>query len=441
MKLSEIQTFEEAESYLYETPKFTVKSTPEMTRTFYEYLGCPGEDKKIVHVAGTNGKGSVCTYMRNILSAHGKRCACFTSPHLVSICERFRIDNLLIGKGDFLSCFRKVAGALQAVKEQAGMEEYHPSYFEYLFFMAMVWFEEKGAEYIILETGLGGRLDATNVIRKPALCIITKIGLDHTEYLGDTLEAVAREKAGIIKENVPLVYLNFDKSVTKMLSEAAEKMGADAYPVENCQIGNLKNHEKYIDFSMVCRYYKGVCPQELQIKLPTIATYQPQNALLAVEGACVLLGEEMKCNVTENALATTVWSGRMEEVKPNLYVDGAHNEDGVEAFIATLKDNGVKGAILIFGVSADKDYRKMQKRLATELQWERIVVVPLNNPRSAEPAVLRREFESFGCVDVYEEKSVKDALWNLYSNRNPKRIYVVGSLYLVGEVKELFMEE
>ena len=195
MKLSEIQTFEEAESYLYETPKFTVKSTPEMTRTFYEYLGCPGEDKKIVHVAGTNGKGSVCTYMRNILSAHGKRCACFTSPHLVSICERFRIDNLLIGKDDFLSCFRKVAGALQAVKEQAGMEEYHPSYFEYLFFMAMVWFEEKGAEYIILETGLGGRLDATNVIRKPALCIITKIGLDHTEYLGDTLEAVAREKA------------------------------------------------------------------------------------------------------------------------------------------------------------------------------------------------------------------------------------------------------
>lgn len=436
-----ITTYGEAEAYLCEVPKFTVKSAPEKTRIFYEFLNCPGEGRKIVHVAGTNGKGSVCTYLRNILTAHGKRTAVFTSPHLVCMRERFAVDGMMMGEDDFRDVFLRVSNALTQVQKISGMETYHPSFFEYLFFMAMLWFDMKNAEYIILETGMGGKLDATNVIRKPELCIITKIALDHMQYLGNTLEEIAGEKAGIIKEEVPLIFYDFDKTVTEILRNTAESKNAEAYGVENARISNDKNHKKYIDFCLDCSYYKGVCPQELQIKIPTVATYQMVNASLAVMASASLLGTGWHATVACNALATTVWPGRMEEIIPNLIVDGAHNEDGIEAFIRSLKACEMKDDILVFGVSSDKAYETMQKRLVTELSWSRIVVVPLRNDRSAYTDVLKKQFEAYTTVPVESKSGIREALDELEKLRSVKRIYVVGSLYLVGEVKELFMEE
>lgn len=441
MELAQITTMKQAEDYLYETPKFTVKSTPEMTKCFYQYLGKPGNDKKIIHVAGTNGKGSVCTYLRNILTAHGKRTALFTSPHLISMRERFAVDGILIPEDDFVAVFCKVADALEGVRKKEGMQQYHPSFFEYIFFMAMLWFEEKSAECIILETGLGGRLDATNVIDNPALCIITKIGFDHMQYLGNTLEEIAAEKAGIIKKNVPLIFYDFDKNVTEILQKKAESLECEVFSVGNRQIKSVKKHEKYIDFSFDCSYYKSVCLSELQIKIPTIALYQMMNASQAILASAIFLAEEWNVNKACNAVATTTWAGRMEELKPNLFVDGAHNEDGIAAFIETLQANEIENAILIFGVSADKDYAKMQERLATQLTWNRIIVVALQNERTADTKMLRQQFERHTDVPVTEADNVKDVLLSLYRNRNDKKIFVVGSLYLVGEVKELFMEE
>lgn len=441
MELLQITTMKQAQDYLYETPKFTVKSTPEMTKRFYEYLGKPGAEKKIIHVAGTNGKGSVCTYLRNILTAHGKRTAMFTSPHLLTMRERFIVDGLMISEDDFLEVFQKVAKALEGIRTQKEMEAYHPSFFEYLFFMAMLWFEKKKAECIILETGLGGRLDATNVVENPALCIITKIGFDHMQYLGNTLEEIASEKAGIIKKNVPLIFNDFDKNITSILQKKAKSMNCETYSVGTAQIKNVKNHEKYIDFSFDCSYYKNVCLSELQIKIPTVAIYQMINASQAILASAVFLQEDWMAFKACNALATTTWPGRMEELKPNLFVDGAHNEDGIEAFIKTLKANQIENAILIFGVSADKDYEKMQKRLATELVWNQIIVVALQNERTAQTKQLRQQFERYTDVSVTEAGNVKDVLLSLYRNRNDKKIFVVGSLYLVGEVKELFVED
>ncbi len=438
---SRITTYQEAEAYLCEVPKFTVKSAPENTRMFYKFLNCPGEECKIVHVAGTNGKGSVCTYLRNIMTAHGKRTAVFTSPHLICMRERFAVDGMMMGENDFTAVFIRVSEALTQVQKMPGMEEYHPSFFEYLFFMAMLWFETKNVEYIILETGMGGRLDATNIIRKPELCIITKIALDHMQYLGNTLQEIAGEKAGIIKEEVPLIFYDFDETVTNILQNEAEIKNAEAYGVENARIKNVKNHEKYIDFCLDCSYYKGVCPQELQIKIPTVATYQMVNASLAVFASASLLGTGWQASVACNALATTVWPGRMEEIIPNLIVDGAHNEDGIEAFIRSLKACEMKDDILVFGVSSDKAYGKMQERLVTELSWSRIVVVPLRNERSAYAEVLKKQFEAYTDVPVESMPGIREALCELEKQRGVKRIYVVGSLYLVGEVKELFMED
>ena len=427
-----IKTYQQAEEYLYNVPKFTLKSTPEMTRAFYESLGCPGEGRKIIHVAGTNGKGSVCTYVSSLLTAHGYHTAMFTSPHLISMCERFRIDGELMSEDGFMHYFNIVQEEIK--------ENYHPTFFEYLFFMAMLWFEDKGADYIVLETGLGGRLDATNIIKKPELCVITKIGIDHTMYLGDTLEEIAGEKAGIIKENVPLVYYDFDKRVTQIMENTARQCGSVTYPVRNTNIKNVKIHEKDIDFCMFYEYDNYVCPKWEEFHIPTVATYQTINATMAITAANLLLKETWKLQIAKAVLAKTFWEGRMEEVLPGFYVDGAHNEDGVEAFLDGLANAGVKDAILLFGVNGDKDYAPMIKRMAESGHFTKAVLTKLAGDRSALPEVIAEQFAKYTDLDIILTYSVKDAVVKC-RELTDGRIYAVGSLYLVGEIKELVREE
>ena len=450
MHIKEITTYKQAEEYLYNVPKFTTKSTPEMTRAFYEFLGCPGEARKIVHVAGTNGKGSVCTYLSSILSAHGYKTAMFTSPHLISMCERFRIDGVLMEENEFVKLFCFIQDKLQAVREAIAHKtmqtdilpaDYHPTFFEYLFFMAMLWFEEKGVDYIVLETGLGGRLDATNVIKKPELCIITKIGLDHTMYLGDTIEEIAGEKAGIIKDNTPLIYYDFDSKVSEIMEKTARKHGSFVYSVKNTDIMNVNFHEKDIDFCMFYEYDNCVCPCKAEFRLPTVANYQTINSTMAVKASKLLLQDEWKLSTVQKTLSQTVWEGRMEEVSPGLFVDGAHNEDGVEAFLNGLAALSKKDAVLLFGVNQDKDYAPMIKRLAESGFFSKIVITKLAGERSALPEDIAEIFARYTEVNIVLTYSVKDAVEKSRSLISGGTIYAVGSLYLVGEIKELFREE
>ncbi len=189
-------TYEKAQQYILEMPKFTKKNSLDDTRLFLEILGSPEEDKKIIHVAGTNGKGSVCAYLCSVLTKAGYRTGMFTSPHLVEMRERFRIGKTLITEERFLQGFLMVMGRLEEMREKSGKTEYHPTFFELLFLMGMVIFREEKVEYIVLETGLGGRLDATNAVQTPVLTAITSIGYDHMEYLGNTIEEIAGEKRG-----------------------------------------------------------------------------------------------------------------------------------------------------------------------------------------------------------------------------------------------------
>ena len=177
-------TYEEAEAYINSVPKFTSKNKPENTQELICRIGHPERKMKVVHVAGTNGKGSVCAFLSTMLAAGGKRCGLFTSPHLVKINERFQINNIPVSDEIFLRAYDKV---MKIVKEMQDDGFYHPAYFELLFAIGMVIFEEEGVEYLVLETGLGGRLDATNIVEHPIVTVITSISLDHTEILGDTI--------------------------------------------------------------------------------------------------------------------------------------------------------------------------------------------------------------------------------------------------------------
>ncbi|MDE6700093.1 MAG: bifunctional folylpolyglutamate synthase/dihydrofolate synthase, partial [Acetatifactor sp.] len=250
-----IDNFEAAVEYLYSMPRFTSKNTLEDTRAQLVRLGSPDRRiKQIIHVAGTNGKGSVCAYLHSILKEAGFRTAVFTSPHLVDIRERFAVDGSMISREDFLRIFLKIYDSLDWTELEQG-RGYHPTFFEYLFFMAMLYFAEQEPDYCILETGLGGRLDATNAVAEKALAVITRISKDHVEYLGDTLAGIAAEKAGIMSGTAPLVYCDEVPEASAVFVERAQDLQIRTYPVSKKDYSFLKKANKTIDFSLNTRYY------------------------------------------------------------------------------------------------------------------------------------------------------------------------------------------
>ena len=225
MHIREICTYEQAQDYILEVPKFTTKNPLEETRGFYHFLQTRGyqEEKlgKIIHIAGTNGKGSVCAFMDAVCRESGYRVGMFTSPHLISMRERFVIDGEMVSEEAFLEAFWWLEEAIDAYHEQKA--DYQPTFFERLFFMSLFLFQRAGVDISIMETGLGGRLDTTNVFEHPSVCVITEIGLDHMAYLGDTIEKIAEEKAGIIKEGSPVVFVDKRPESTVVIEKRAAK--------------------------------------------------------------------------------------------------------------------------------------------------------------------------------------------------------------------------
>lgn len=433
-KEPETFTYEEAAAYIEEIPKFTKKHTLEHTKTFLKRLGNPAADRKIVHVAGTNGKGSVCAYLQAILMAEGKRTGFFTSPHLVSVNERIRVDNIQIDNETFLKVFRKVLKIVRQMVED-GIE--HPSYFEFLFGMGMTAFAETDVEYIILETGLGGRLDATNAIDNPALAIITSISLDHTAILGDTIEKIAGEKAGIIKPGVPVFFDGSSKKAAEVIKAKASELGVSCREVTKNAYEIQEVHRKYIAFSRRSAYDKDVIFQ-----VPMCGCYQAMNAELALEASEYLLaGEEIHMDRWKEALAELHWEGRMERVGAHITVDGAHNPGAMEAFVESVKalDESERGEmVLLFSAVSDKKYDQMIEYLCENLEVKAYVVTQIEDERGVPAEELADVFRRYTDRPVYCKERLEDAVRTAMNERGETgEIYCLGSLYLVGMMKKL----
>ncbi len=446
MQKQSVTTFEEAEKYINSIPRFTSKNTMEDTKAFLHRLGDPDRRMRILHVAGTNGKGSVCAYMSAILQAAGYRVALFTSPHLVDIRERFTVDGEMISREEFLGAFLQVYHLLEFPETGDGRAEpapdaqpclpfYHPTYFEYLFFMAMVLFPEKHPDFCILETGLGGRLDATNAVSGKELAVMTHISLDHVEYLGDTVEKIAGEKACIMHPGSPAVYWDTCPSVREVFERKAAELGVTAYSVSKNDYRFHGFVNKSIDFSVRTEYYNYI-----SLTLHTIAPYQMENAALAVRALEILDGgRTIREPQIRQGIAGCFWAGRMEEVLPEVYVDGAHNEDGIRAFLEAVAGDGHAGPrALLFSVVKDKDYESMAEELVGSGLFDRVAAARMQTGRALSPEALKRLFEQYpvyGC-QVYD--SVSEAFHELvHSRRQNERVYIAGSLYLAGEIKEL----
>lgn len=406
-----------------------MKHPPEHTRELLSRLGNPQEGIKIIHVAGTNGKGSVCAYLNAMLLAGGKKTGLFTSPHLVRINERFQINGEDVSDEQFLDAFLKVE---KAAKEYEAEGEGHPSYFETLFLMGMLIFKEAGVEYLVMETGLGGRLDATNVVEKPLACIITSISRDHTEYLGDTLEAIAGEKAGIIKAGVPVIYDASQPGPASVIAAKAKEMGSPAWPMEPSFYEMKTQSREGITFTFA---YPG--GEKAELAIPYVAKYQMMNAILAFYTMHILQDvHDIPKNVLAEGLSKIKWPCRMEMAAPGVIIDGAHNEDGIAQFVSTAgyfaKENEIT---ILFTAVADKHYHEMIGEICEGIHPSHVVATQIDGSRVVPAEVLAEDFRKAGCTDVCAEPEIGAAYEKALGKKGSGMLFCVGSLYLAGELK------
>ncbi|MCX4296883.1 MAG: Mur ligase family protein [Lachnospiraceae bacterium] len=451
----QIKNYAAAEQFLEEVPKFAKKNPLEDTRKFYMYIqNCSGgkycEERlgKIIHVAGTNGKGSVCAYLQSICKESGYRTGMFTSPHLMTTRERFCVDGNILSEEEFLNAFYWLSD--QITTYHAIAPEYNPTYFERLFFMGIYVFAKAQVDVLLLETGLGGRLDTTNIIKNPILTIITEIGLDHMEYLGDTIDKIAAEKAGILKAGVPVIFSDRKKAASAVLCEKAQKLSCKCHAVSEKDYKINEIQKKFIDFSVVSRYYDYG-----RLIVDTTAVYQVENAAIAIRAAEVLKRdcgfETITIKSIKNGIRKMHWACRMEEVLSGVYIDGAHNEDGIAAFVQSLKVTPIftdtkhqfdKRCVLIFSVVRDKQYNKMIEMLCELPMVTDFVITHIPGERGAKLAELRSIFDRYAGKNtqgIYTYEKIEDAVaFGLSVGKDGGRVYIVGSLYLAGIVEKFF---
>ena len=420
--------YKETISYINDIPKFTTKNKLEHTKRLLGWLGHPEESFKVVHVAGSNGKGSVCSYIDSVLRKAGKKVGLFTSPHLVTTRERFMIDGEMISEEELIENFEDVMSQVNAHADP------HPTYFELLFLMAMVRFAKAGVEYAVLETGLGGRLDATNSIDHPEICIITSISLEHTQYLGNTVSEIAAEKGGIIKPGIDVICDGSDTEAAEVLSRIASVQGSDITIVRPENIKILETNGKSIDFSYTSKYYN------LDLCIGSSAIYQTMNASLAALACHGILGSGADETV-RSGIELARWPGRMEEVLPQVYLDGAHNPSGIAAFIDSARAISAgceHRPLLLFSVVADKDYDSMIKQLTADGMWDGVILCGLDNSRGLEVEKIKQEFGKYGCNAVMSYHGAAEAFARgLEMKKQGQLIFCAGSLYFVGEIKEI----
>jgi len=426
-----VMTYEKCVEYVLSIPMFATKLGTENLTQILELMQHPEKAYPVIHIAGTNGKGSTSLFLASMLQKAGFRVGVFTSPHLVNINERIRINDTIISDDAFIETFMQTMEYVERAKEK---DIAHPSFFEFVFLMAAKYFADQKVDYVIFETGMGGRLDATNVV-EPCLSIITSVGLDHMQFLGDTLDKIAYEKAGIIKHDTPIVFFDRKNAATEVIASFAQKMDAPLYFVENEQYKIEKITEKTIDFSFNSGYdrYSG-------LKIKKTALYQVENATLALRALELLfeqIDKDLDIDLVKAGLLSMTWPCRMQEVAPHVYIDGAHNEEAIEAFCRTLETMFQKEQkILLFAVSKDKDYQRMIERLC-KISFEEIVVVRYEGDRAAELAAVEDTFRHFSGSKITTCQNIRDGYAYAKSHVKDQFLFCVGSLYLAGDLLAL----
>ena len=384
--------YEEAMNFIQNTNKFGSVLGLDNIRELLERLGNPQDQLRVVHIAGTNGKGSTLAFLAGIFRESGYRAGRYVSPASFSYEERFRINEENISKKDLCFYMEKIKNVAEEMVKD-GLS--HPTMFEIETALSFLYFLDKKVDVVLLETGMGGRLDATNVVKKPIATVIASIGMDHMQFLGDTLEKIASEKAGIIKEGCPVISYDNTKEVNEVIKNKAKQMHAKVTFVNSAGIRVLQeslNGESFSYRSSDGRWYE-------KIEIPLLGRHQINNAALALETLNVIKNYYCISDFqTEDGMRKTIWRGRIEilEREPMVICDGAHNPDGAKSVLSFLQNNFTNQRLIyIMGVLSDKDYEQMVQILAPAA--DKIYTVAPDNPR----ALSSREL--CNCISKYHQ--------------------------------------
>ena len=424
--------YQEALSYINDKDKFGSRLGLSSIGSLLEILGNPQIGLKYLHVAGTNGKGSTSSYLANILQTAGYKVGLYTSPFLERFNERIQINGVDISDESLGRITALVKDAADSMVEQ-GLE--HPTTFEILTAIAFIYYQEEATDYVVLEVGLGGRFDSTNIIDSSLVSIITTLDYDHIVELGDTLGKIAYQKAGIIKENGLVVSYPQAEEAALVIKEVSAEKNAELFFSPNNTIKIKEENE----FGSIFDYNFDNHKLD-DLKISMIGEYQINNASLAVT-ALLVLRDKGLLKITDeeirNGLSKTKWKGRLEVLKrnPTFLIDGAHNVQGINQLAKALELFDYDKLILGIGILKDKDVDHMIAKLAP--MADIIVVTEVKMPRKLEAEKLAIEIKKYN-DNVYVEKEVKDAINKAIELASEKDIIVFGgSLYLIGEVRTL----
>jgi len=412
---------------LYLLQKIGIKFGLNRTENILERLGNPHIGIKYVHIGGTNGKGSVVAMISSILKAHNYKVGSYTSPHLLRFTERIRINWEEIPPSRVVELYEKVKSVL--------VPEVPPTFFEFVTAMAFLCFKEENVDWGVIEVGMGGRLDCTNVIT-PQVSVITNVGFDHQEFLGTSLAAIAREKAGIIKPGVPVITAAKQPVVQSVIKTTANRLGAPLRIFGKDFTIKKSSPQTF--------HYQGKTRTFRDLTLPLIGEHQRENAALVLAALEVLEERgliELRESKVRSGLASTSWPGRAEVISrnPTIIIDGAHNPQGAESLKHMLKTSfSYDKLYFVIGIMGDKDVRGILRRLLP--QAEAVIFTRPGYSRAADPEALKKIARSY-ISRCYVIPDVSQAIEYAKSEAGPNDlICITGSLYFIGEVKALFGE-
>jgi dihydrofolate synthase/folylpolyglutamate synthase len=419
--------YAEAVDFFFQREQMGMKLGLDTMNELMKRLGRPERRLPLVHVAGTNGKGSTAAMLESVLRCAGYRTGLYTSPHLMDIRERIRMNGKCISRKDMAAC-------ADAVRRPA--EKLHASYFETLTAAALHFFSEKKANAVVLEVGLGGRLDATNVVR-PSLTVITEIGLEHTQILGRTLQAIAREKAGIMKPHVPCVAGTRKKKIKTLLERAARRTGCPlVFAADSVRISGARLTSQGTRFNA-----SSETSEYRDLFIGLVGGHQVDNARTVLSAVDRL--RTLKWRIADSAvrlgLEKAVWRGRLELLhsRPDVLVDSGHNPSGIRTLVNAVRSLfKYRRLVLVFGVLDDKNARAMLNQLAP--LSDAVILTRPGSDRARDPASL----SSLPCLHgktVQILPGIADAWRAAVNDAGPDDlILATGSMYLVGEIMKFY---
>ena len=425
--------------YIYNLNKYGIKLGLKNITYLLSLFDNPHLQTKTIHVAGTNGKGSTAAIISSILQAANYKVGLYTSPHLVHFQERMMINGEFIAKEEVCTLLERMKPAIYKVANTEGYQ--HPTFFEVITTMAFLYFSEQNVDFSIIEVGLGGRLDATNVC-KPIVSVITHLDFDHMDRLGNTLSDIAREKGAIIKQNTAVVSAKQFPEAEEVIKNIASEKEAPLYTYEEDFQTTLLRSE--LNGNLF--HYAGIYNQLNNIYVPLAGEYQVENTSLAIAVAELINQKDFMISEDNiiNGVKHSQWPGRFEIVReePMIILDGAHNPNGASQFISNLKRLiPDKKIIAILGVFQDKDYPAIVKIIVPQVN--QLILTMANNPRATPTEILAKEASQYISKEkIIETNTVPEAIRKALRITEEKEVIcITGSLYTVGEAKAYFLKK